>query len=389
MKLNILLSVATLATLTLVGCGSDNTDDTPVQTLPEDNAKVLLGKKFYSDKTLSKNGTMSCATCHSLEEGLVDPRSTSKVFGASLGDNAVSIGDRNAPTAAYATFSPAFHFDDVEGLYIGGQFLDGRASDLKAQAKGPFLNPLEMGMPNAAAVVNKVRENSTYVIELKNIYGNDIFDNNDNAYDSIAESIASFEKSKTFSPFDSKFDKYLAGEYTLTESENRGMLIYSNEEDELGAGKCTLCHPITKDGANTPLMTDYSYDNLGVPINIALRNQNGQTGRLDSGLLGNPTVTDTTLEGSFKVSSLRNIAVTGPYMHNGVFKELKTVVHFYNTRDTGGINPETGAAWEVGEFHNGRNQDELGDLGLTSTDEDDLVAFLKTFTDTKYESLIK
>ncbi|MBL1243699.1 MAG: hypothetical protein COA39_004785 [Sulfurimonas sp.] len=94
-----------------------------------------------------------------------------------------------------------------------------------------------------------------------------------------------------------------------------------NEVDIAGAGRCTLCHPIIKDVDSSPLMTDYSYNNLGVPINNALRTANGKAGTNDEGLFLNPDVNDTSLKGSFKVSSLRNIAVTGPYMHNGVFKE--------------------------------------------------------------------
>jgi len=89
------------------------------------------------------------------------------------------------------------------------------------------------------------------------------------------------------------------------------------------------------------------------------------------------------------VATLRNIAVTGPYMHNGLFKDLKTVVHFYNTRDVeGAINPETGESWEEGEVDATKNVNELGDLGLTDEEEDALVAFMKTLTDKQYEHLI-
>ena len=120
-----------------------------------------------------------------------------------------------------------------------------------------------------------------------------------------------------------------------------------------------------------------------------MRTANGQTGNLDAGLFLNPAVNDTDLQGAFKVSSLRNVAVTGPYMHNGKFQDLATVVHFYNTRDVlNATNPETNALWEIGEFHSGRNTDELGDLGLSQSEEDDLVSFLKTFTDERYEHLI-
>ncbi len=375
--------------ITLIGCGGGSSDTTEQDNIVLSLKKVGLGKSLFSDETLSFNGTMSCATCHDSNNAFIDPRTTNITLGASLGDDSVSIGDRNTPSAAYAAFSPDFHFDTAEGLFIGGQFLDGRSLDLKEQAKAPFLNPIEMGMPDDASVVSRVQENAMYVTQLQSMFGTDIFNNTNTAYDAIAECIAEFEKTDEFSPFDSKYDKILANEYVLSDSETRGLAIFSNENDEPGAGRCTLCHPITTEDSSSPLMTDFSYDNLGVPINTALRAVNGKTGELDKGLLSNNDVNDTSLEGAFKVSSLRNVAVTGPYMHNGVFKDLKTVVHFYNTRDiTGAINPETNTTWENGEFHEGRNTDELGNLQLSDQDEDDLVAFMKTFTDSKYEGLI-
>ena len=383
------LTMVSLVAATFIGCGGGGGGSVTSNSISQAPSKVSVGEELFNDKSLSFNKTMSCATCHDSTKAFSDPRVTNANLGASLGDDNVSIGDRNTPSAMYASFSPNFHFDDAEALFIGGQFLDGRSLDLKEQAKGPFLNPLEMGMPDAASVVSRVKENSDYVEKLETLYGSDIFDNDDNAYDAIADSIAEFEKSSEFAPFDSKFDRFLAGTYTLSDSEARGMEIFSNEDEVAGAGRCTLCHPITTDDGSSPLMTDFSYDNLGVPINTALREANGVGTTLDSGLFSNELVDDEELQGAFKVASLRNVAVTEPYMHNGVFKDLKTVVHFYNTRDVdGAINPETGSVWQEGEFHSGRNTDELGDLGLSEQDEDDLVAFLKTFTDARYESLL-
>lgn len=384
MKLqHILLPILGAAFIGCGGGGSNTTDQNQTALTIE------LGESLFKDKTLSFNGTMSCATCHDANNAFIDPRVTNVTLGASLGDDNISIGDRNTPSAAYAAFSPNFHFDTAEGLFMGGQFLDGRALDLKEQAKAPFINPIEMGMPDAASVVSRVQENPEYSEQLRSIFGADVFNDTDTAYDAIAQCIAEFEKTDEFAPFDSKFDKFLANEYVLSDSEARGLAIFSNENDEAGAGRCTLCHPITTQDGSSPLMTDFSYDNLGVPINTALRAVNGKAGELDQGLFSNSDVNDTSLEGAFKVSSLRNIAVTAPYMHNGVFKDLKTVVHFYNTRDAvGAINPETNATWESGEFHGGRNTDELGNLQLSNQDEDDLVSFMKTFTDSRYEGLL-
>ncbi len=374
MRFNTLIAT-TLSGFIFIGCGGGSSSSESFGS-----NQVALGEKLYHDTNLSKNRTMSCATCHVIDSAFVDPRPTNLSLGASLGDDGVSIGDRNAPTVAYASFSPRFHFDTHEGLFIGGQFLDGRSADLTAQAKGPFLNPAEMNMPDAASVIERVKENSEYVAEFKRIYGKDIFDDTQKAYEALADTIAKFEKSDTFSPFNSKYDKALKGEAILTEQEKRGLVLFN------GKAECAACHPADGEKA---LFTDFSYDNLGVPVNHQLRDTNGKgSDFVDNGLYDNPHVTDETLKGAFKVSTLRNIAVTGPYMHNGVFKDLATVVHFYNTRDVeGAINPETGEVWEKGEVEINKNTAELGNLGLTTEEEADLVAFLKTLTDEQYEHL--
>lgn len=368
------LLVTTLAGILLIGCGSTDTEGFGYD-------QIALGEQLFHDTTLSQNKTMSCATCHVIDAAMIDPRETSNTLGASLGDDGFSIADRNAPTAAYASFAPAFHFDSEEGLFIGGQFLDGRAADLTAQAKGPFLNPVEMQMPDAASVIERVKENSSYVSAFKSLYGEDIFDDTDRAYEALAQTIAKFEKSKTFSPFDSKYDRAQKGQATLTEAEKRGLDLFN------GKATCSACHPAESENA---LFTDFSYDNLGVPINHALREANGKGADfIDNGLYDNPLVKDATLKGAFKVSTLRNIAVTGPYMHNGVFKDLKTVIHFYNTRDVAGaINPETGEVWEKGEVDINKNTEELGNLKLSEAEENDLLAFLLTLTDAQYEHLV-
>lgn len=368
------LLATTMTALILMGCGTTDSESFGYD-------QIALGEKLYHDTNLSNNRTMSCATCHVIDSAFVDPRPTNLSLGASLGDDGISIGDRNAPTVGYASFSPRFHFDSDEGLFIGGQFLDGRSDDLTAQAKGPFLNPVEMNMPDAASVVERVKENSEYVAEFKRIYGEDIFDDTQKAYEALAATIAKFEKSDTFSPFNSKYDKALKGEAILTEQEKRGLVLFN------GKAECAACHPADGEKA---LFTDFSYDNLGVPVNHPLRDANGKGDTfVDNGLYDNPYVSDETLKGAFKVSTLRNIAVTGPYMHNGVFKDLATVVHFYNTRDVeGAVNPETGKVWEKGEVEINKNTAELGNLGLTAEEEADLVAFLKTLTDEQYEYLM-
>jgi len=364
-------AVGTLLLILLSACSDSGNGETNSQ-------KMALGQALFHDKNLSLNRTMACATCHEIDHAMIDPRD-SALLGASLGDDNLSRSDRNAPTAAYAAYTPSFHFNSGEGLYIGGQFHDGRAKDLKAQAKGPFLNPLEMMMPNESAVIERVKEDSALVEQFKAIYGETIFDDDLKAYDALADSIALFEMSQVFAPFDSKYDRYLAGEESLSPLERQGLTLFE------GKAMCSACHPATTENGGHPLFTDHTYDNLGVPVNRALRDENAVTA-LDRGL--GAVVNDPALNGAFKVATLRNIAVTGPYMHNGLFKELKTVVHFYNTRDVGGINPETGVVWEEGEIDKNKNVNELGNLGLTDEEEDAIVAFLQTLTDRQYEHLI-
>lgn len=375
------------------GCGSDKSD-----------AKILtkahLGERLFHDKNLSKNRTQSCATCHNPNHAFVDNRANGINSMVSLGDNGTSLGDRNTPTAAYASFAPKFFFSTTENQYKGGQFLDGRAAGLAEQAKGPPLNPAEMNMPDKKSVVDRIKENLNYRYDFKALFGDNIFDNHDNAYDAMAQAIAAFEKTDTFSPFDSKYDRYLdckeSGKSTnqcLTEGN------WSNEE-ELGMGlffsqantNCRQCHLLRTDIAvKMETFTNYEYHNIGVPANPAVKNHMGAT-FVDEGLYRNPTVNDTSQKGKFKVTTLRNVAVTGPYMHNGVFKELKTVILFYDkfvdTSNT--INPETNAPWRAAEVSANISTSELTAMpDLNDTKINALVAFLKTLTDKKYEHLLE
>ena len=372
----VLSSLALLIAMT--GCEEASQPD--MDNTTRNQKKIALGDQLYHAKSLSGNGEMACATCHDTAHAMIDSRVNTYSIGTSQSTDGLKLGDRNAPTAAYAMFSPRFHFDSGEELFIGGQFLDGREADLKGQAKGPFLNPAEMQMPDEAAVVSKVESNSTLNPQLKTIYGEDIFNDTIKAYDAIADSIALFEMSPVFAPFDSKYDLYLAGEEKLSALELEGLALFD------GKAQCTACHPALGENGEHPLFTDFSYDNLGVPANRELHQKRadlGQENPVDLGL--GKTVSDPSLNGAFKVSTLRNIAVTGPYMHNGLFKDLKTVVHFYNTRDVPGATDLNGKAWEPSEVPETVNHVELGNLKLTDHEEDAIVAFLETLTDEKFK----
>ncbi len=350
-----------------------------------------LGRMLYFDVNLSKNRTQSCATCHAPEQGFVDKRGSGILAAVSLGDNGRSLGDRNAPTASYARFSPAFHRNEA-GDYIGGQFLDGREPDLAGQAGGPPLNPIEMGMPDKAAVVERLRENPAYLSAFKRFYGNDIWDSADEAYAAMAKSIAAFEESDFFSPFDSKYDRYLRGEYELSPEEDLGMTLFFSQQFT----NCNLCHQLKPlPGSRGETFSNYAYHNIGTPVNTEVRAINGKGNRfVDRGLSENPKVNEPKTAGKFKVPTLRNVAVTGPYMHNGVFKDLRTVILFYNKYNSRSakrqINPETGEKWRIPEVAENLSMKEL-ETGPALDEKriDALVAFMKTLTDQRYEHLIE
>jgi len=333
--------------------------------------KQQLGKKIFFDKNLSTPPGQACSSCHDPEFGFGDPNTGLPV---SQGANLDRYGNRNDLTAAYAGFSPEFHFDEEEGLYIGGQFWDGREATLEGQAKGPFLNPLEMANPDEQAVIDKIK-NSDYVDLFKEVFGDDALQNTEKAYNFVAEALADYERSYELNKFNSKYDYYLKGEADLTPQEARGFAIFVSEEK----GNCAACHPHQAgENGSPPLFTDYTYDNLGVPKNAEMPfyylpeefNPDG-VGFVDQGLGAIVNIPEEI--GKFKVPTLRNIAKTAPYMHNGIFKTLRQVVVFYNTRAVG--------PWPEPEITENMNEEELGNLGLTDQEIDDLVAFMNTLTD--------
>ncbi|WP_051906624.1 cytochrome-c peroxidase [Methylomarinum vadi] len=384
-------------------------------------AEEKLGKQLFSDQDLSLNRNQSCATCHSLKKvnsgklginlpspGFVDPQNVLTGSPVSAGSVAGQHGVLNAPSVGYAAFSPFFHWDGNEGLYIGGQFWNGRAATLADQAKQPFMNPREMAMPNAWAVVGRLQEKPRYVQAFRKIYGLDlaqiptysvrdseaIFSHGkrrnrhgnefrpfeltppgvNEIYNKIAQAIAAFEKSRFFNRFTSKFDFYLIGQTTLNEQETKGLQLFE------GKALCSACHvsetTIAPDGSEfPPLFTDFTYDNIGVPRNDNIFGNPEP----DLGLGGREDIAERDPEGNeigkHKVMSLRNIAITPPYAHNGFFPTLESIVHFYNTRDV------ANAGWQEPEIPRNVNDEELGNLGLSAEEEAALVAFLQTLTD--------
>jgi cytochrome c peroxidase len=385
-----------------------------------------LGKSIFFDENLSINQNQSCALCHGIEVGFTGPLSDINAGGAVYEGSILGrFGDRKPPSAAYATLSPIFH-SDKHGLFVGGNFWDGRATGEKLgnpaadQAQGPFLNPVEQALPDSACVVYRVCNPvnvADYPVFFEDVWGSGACDiewpadietvcategatvalsdadrvKSDMAYDAIALSIAAYEASPEVNAFTSKFDYTKNGKTKLTKLEQQGFALFK------GKGKCRLCH-ISRD--RQPFFTDFTFDNLGIPQNP--ENPAGiAPDFVDPGLggflmnAGYPEDVYLVEWGKHKVPTLRNVDLrpdegfVKAYGHNGYFKTLEGIVHFYNTRDVKPVCPgpyteaEALAAgcWPQPEVPENVNTDELGDLGLTPEEEAAIGAFLKTLSD--------
>jgi cytochrome c peroxidase len=349
-----------------------------------------LGKFLFFDTNLSTPPGQSCAACHAPETGFTGPDSDINAGGAVYpGAVFTRFGNRKPPTSAYGGDSPVLYYDGTEGVWVGGMFWDGRATGwtlgdpLAEQAQGPFLNPVEQNNPNAKLVCLKVQM-SAYAGLFEAVWGSGSLDcvkDVGATYERIARSIAAYERSVEVNPFTSKYDYYLQGQAELTAQEAWGLELFEDENK----GKCSLCHV-------PPLFTDFTYDNLGVPKNplnpfysMPRKWNPAGTDWIDYGFGGflqavgyPPEVYEPEL-GKQKVPTLRNVdrrpytEFVKAYGHNGYFKSLEEIVHFYNTRDV--------ESWPAPEYPTNVNTDELGDLGLTAEEEAAIVAFMKTLTD--------
>ncbi len=437
------LAIALLASPGALLAGSDDGGLSPIEK---------VGKKIFFDKKLSIRQNQACATCHVPEAGWVGDDPKINAHGAVYeGSIRGEFGNRKPPSSAYATLAPIFYADfgnrllgdndeelALEPLFVGGNFWDGRATGWELgnpaadQAQGPFLNPVEQALPDAACVVYRVCE-GRYGDLFKEVWNPAVCqiswprninrecrktdgmvqlspqDRNkvDQAYDRVALSVAAFEGSKESNAFTAKVDAHRAGYYEFTDQEELGRQIFR------GKGQCSACHVGTRGpGDAPPLFTDFTYDNLGVPKNpenpFTIANPDwadpGLAGFLEN-VTGFAVYADANL-GKQKVPTLRNVGlgsceanpddkkcIVKAYMHNGFFKSLKTVVSFYNTRDVKqtceslNIFDATEAValandcWPQPEVADNVNQDELGNLGLTEEEEAALVAFMLAMSD--------
>ncbi|MDD3597961.1 cytochrome c peroxidase [Sulfuricurvum sp.] len=374
--------------IVIYGCGGNEENNENNTSETETNSsvtsekvtieeKIALGETIFFDTNLSEPLGQGCVSCHNPDAGFANPNHD---FATSEGAVPGLFADRNAPSIAYSQYSPDFYFDGTD--YIGGQFMDGRAATLEKQAGGPPLNPVEMHNATIREYIDKIAA-SSYSSEFKRIYGQTIFNDENASFAAVADALATYERSSKVSRFSSKFDAFQNNKVTLTAQEKLGLDLFT------GKANCHVCHPIGNEDLTTvpALFTEYDYVNIGVPknpenpyYNIPSAYNPDGTNFVDFGLSRNPKViADGKIEeskGKFKTPTLRNVELTAPYMHNGVFKTLKEVVEFYNTRDT---NTSRWGPSEVSE-----NIDEktlVGDLKLTNDEVDALVAFLKTLTD--------
>jgi cytochrome c peroxidase len=302
--------------------------------------KVELGRRLYFDKRLSKDGTVSCATCHDPQHGFSDARKTSAGVGG-------KTGARNSPTVLNAVFNEF-------------QFWDGRAPSLEEQAKGPMINSVEMGMDSHDVVVGVVRGIPEYQAEFRKVFGREP------NIDDVVAAIATFER--TVVSGDSAFDRFHAGDKAALSAEaQRGWELWN------GKARCNTCHPF---GDATPNFSDNKFHNIGVAAKgrdfaglarqaAAVSDPQKLAFHADFTELGRFITTRQPKDiGAFKTPGMRDVALTAPYMHDGSEATLLDVVNFY---DRGG---------EPNPYLDGG----IVPLKLTEQEKKDLVAFMESLT---------
>ncbi len=356
-----------------------------------------LGGLIYRDTDLSINGNQSCMTCHHPFAGFADPENRRDPYNFPVSEGSVPglYGGRNAPSSAYAGFSPIFGWDETAGGYVGGMFWDGRATGaelgdpLAEQARGPFQNPVEMGLTPADVVARVAASN--YADLFLSVYPATDWSDIDVTYNNIARAIAAFERASTVTRFNSRFDRFWsvcrsAGidvsaigvtidprdvpRNVLTCGELKGLALFN------GKAGCAVCHTTAdfEKDVVPPLFTEFAYDNLGIPTNWRVYELAGGAPP-DLGL--GARLGEASQNGKFKTPTLRNVSKSAPYGHNGYFPTLISIINFYNLRDV------PGSVWYdiVPEVPENVNTVDLGDLGLSAREEKWIESFLNTLTD--------
>lgn len=319
---------------------------------------VALGDKLFNDKRLSVDDTLACATCHDPAKGFSDHRGN-RPTSAGVQNQ---LGQRNAPTVLNAMFQAT-------------QFWDGRAAKLEDQAKLPILNPVEMGQKTSDDVVAKVAKIPEYSDAFKALFGHSV------TYDDIAAAIAAFERTQYSA--NSPFDHFMAGDkQAISDQAQRGWTLFQ------GKGRCSSCHAVN---LVSSLFSDQKFHNIGIAAHkqdfADLARQalsilkTGDLKQIDElalqtkySELGRFLVTKNPADiGAFKSQTLRNIGITGPYMHDGSLATLWDVMDHYNK---GGVpNPYLDGGMQR--------------LALSEAEIDDLVAFMFTLTDDRFAAFNK
>jgi cytochrome c peroxidase len=335
----------------------------PPLPVPADNPitpdKVKLGDKLFHDKRFSSTGEVSCATCHDKDKGFTDGLPVSE------GINKLR-GTRNAPTV-------------INAAYLHTQFWDGREPTLEAQSAGPPVNPVEMALPSYEPILKIVRTDPEYVDLFKKAFGKT---GDRVTMKEVEQAIATFER--TLVAGNSPFDRYYFGgdKTAMSPAAIRGLDVFVNK------GRCVSCHVIEQTQA---LFTDNRFHMIGVAAHqmpkdldeLAAAVEDVKKKGTDIAVLSNEKTSslgryavtrDLTDIGAFKTSTLRNIELTAPYLHDGSLKTLEEVVKFYNN---GGRVNETDP---VPELLSGG----IRPLNLTAAEEADLVEFLKALTSPEF-----
>lgn len=361
----------------------------PVVPLPAPTAadRIAVGEKLFHDPALSGSGRLACSSCHVAERGHADAAGSFLPLGGVRLDQQ---GLRSSPTLRYLDAAGAFRFD-AQGQPRGGLFWDGRASSRAEQARGPLLGAAEMANPSVAAVAAALRTRP-YLAELNFAYALPANANDAQLFDALLQALSDYQAGDPdYEPFTSKFDAVQAGRATFTPQEARGLAAFNDPR----RGNCASCHTSNGNNGQPALFTNFGYFALAAP-----RNQSAATLNplfFDLGLCG-PQRTDlsarTDLCGLFKVPTLRNVALTAPYFHNGVLATLEQVVDFYATRDTDPARWYPSIAGQVQRYNDlppvyqanveqrppfGRRAGQQG--AFSPQDAQDIVAFLRTLSD--------
>jgi cytochrome c peroxidase len=376
---------------------------TVTSTAPPASAIAALGRKIFFDASLSRSGTLSCASCHSPDHAYGPANGLPVQLG---GPGMDRQGARAVPSLRYVlnrtpVWSKKFIENPAERLVegndppTGGFGWDGRFNTLHDQAAFPLLAPNEMANAGPEEVTGKLQR-APYADEFRRAFGAQIFDDPHKAFAQALIAIERFElEDPSFHPYNSKYDEYLDGKAELSPQEKRGLALF----DDRRRGNCASCHLDRKgvDGSH-PLFTDYEFEALGVPRNPEIR-ANAEPGYFDMGLCG-PLRADQTGKseycGLFKTPTLRNVTTRSVFFHNGCFHTVKEALRFYVRRDT---DPKlfypaspTGAVEKFNDLPNSlRGNIDVIDEPLTRNEGappvwndaeiDDVIAFLQTLND--------